>query len=50
MNRYRLIPGPKRLNLHAIFWNQHACLARSIKPKHFKNGLKWRKPISWVWI
>lgn len=47
----RLIPGPKRLNLHAIYLESDTPVARDqIKPEHFKTGLNGRKPISSVWI
>ena len=47
----RLIPGPKRLNLHAIYLESDTPVSRDqIKPEHFKNWVEWRKPISSVWI
>lgn len=47
----RLIPGPKRLNLHAIYLESDTPVSRDqIKPEHFKTGLNGRKPISSVWI
>lgn len=46
-----LIPGPKRLNLHAIYLESDAPVARNeIKPEHFKTGLRGRKPTNWGWI
>ena len=46
-----LIPGPKRLNLHAIYLESDTPVSRDqIKPEHFKTGLNGRKPISSVWI
>ena len=39
-----LIPGPKRLNLHAIYLEADAPVARNeIKPEHFKNWVEWAK-------
>lgn len=39
-----LIPGPKRLNLHAIYLESDAPVARNeIKPEHFKNWVTWAK-------
>lgn len=39
-----LIPGPKRLNLHAIYTESDAPVARNeIKPEHFKNWVTWAK-------
>ena len=47
----RLIPGPKRLNLHAIYLESDTPVSRDqIKPEHFKTGLNGRKPINSVWI
>lgn len=47
----RLIPGPKRLNLHAIYLESDTPVSRDqIKPEHFKNWVEWAKPISSVWI
>lgn len=43
-----LIPGPKRLNLHAIYHEADAPVARNeIKPEHFKNWVAWQKPTNW---
>lgn len=40
----RLIPGPKRLNLHAIYLESDTPIARDqIKPEHFKNWVEWAK-------
>ncbi len=40
----RLIPGPKRLNLHAIYLESDTPVARDqIKPEHFKNWVEWAK-------
>ena len=39
-----LIPGPKRLNLHAIYLEADAPVARNeIKPQHFQNWVEWAK-------
>ena len=39
-----LIPGPKRLNLHAIYLESDTPVARDqIKPEHFKNWVEWAK-------
>ncbi|SUG17578.1 L-rhamnose isomerase [Salmonella enterica subsp. arizonae] len=39
-----LIPGPKRLNLHAIYLESDTPVARDqIKPEHFKNWVAWAK-------
>jgi len=39
-----LIPGPKRLNLHAIYHEAPEPVARNeIKPEHFKNWVEWAK-------
>ena len=39
-----LIPGPKRLNLHAIYLESDTPVARNeIKPAHFKNWVAWAK-------
>nr|VUD34369.1 L-rhamnose isomerase [Raoultella sp. NCTC 9187] len=39
-----LIPGPKRLNLHALYLESDAPVARNeIKPEHFKNWVEWAK-------
>ncbi|MFQ7388238.1 MAG: L-rhamnose isomerase [Escherichia sp.] len=40
----RLIPGPKRLNLHAIYLESDTPVSRDqIKPEHFKNWVEWAK-------
>ncbi len=40
----RLIPGPKRLNLHAIYLESDTPVSRNqIKPEHFKNWVEWAK-------
>ncbi len=47
----RLIPGPKRLNLHASIWNQiRQSRATRSNQSTSKTGLNGRKPISSVWI
>src|SRR5690606_35955474 len=39
-----LIPGPKRLNLHAIYLESDTPVERNaIKPEHFKNWVEWAK-------
>lgn len=39
-----LIPGPKRLNLHAIYLESDEPVARNeIKPEHFTNWVAWAK-------
>ncbi|MBJ7221288.1 MULTISPECIES: L-rhamnose isomerase [unclassified Brenneria] len=39
-----LIPGPKRLNLHAIYLEAEPPVDRNeIKPEHFKNWVSWAK-------
>lgn len=39
-----LIPGPKRLNLHAIYLESTTPVARNeIKPEHFKHWVEWAK-------
>ncbi|CAI1880018.1 L-rhamnose isomerase [Serratia fonticola] len=39
-----LIPGPKRLNLHAIYLESDTPVARNkIEPRHFKNWVEWAK-------
>ncbi|WP_336706691.1 MULTISPECIES: L-rhamnose isomerase [unclassified Cedecea] len=39
-----LIPGPKRLNLHAIYLESDEAVSRDcIKPEHFKNWVEWAK-------
>lgn len=41
---FRLIPGPKRVNLHAIYLEADEPVARNaIEPKHFKNWVEWAK-------
>ncbi len=47
----RLIPGPKRLNLHAIYLESDTPV-RAIRSNQStsKTGLNGRKPISSVWI
>ena len=40
----RLIPGPKRLNLHAIYLESDTPVARNeIKPEHFTHWVAWAK-------
>lgn len=40
----RLIPGPKRMNLHAIYLESDTKVARNeIKPEHFKTWVDWAK-------
>ncbi|MBD9249987.1 MAG: L-rhamnose isomerase, partial [Cronobacter sakazakii] len=40
----RLIPGPKRLNLHAIYLESDTPVARNeIKPAHFANWVAWAR-------
>ncbi|MBR7518307.1 L-rhamnose isomerase, partial [Mycobacterium tuberculosis] len=40
----RLIPGPKRLNLHAIYLEADEKVERdAIEPKHFANWVAWAK-------
>ncbi len=47
----RLIPGPKRLNLHAIYLESDTPVARNeIKPAHFANWVAWARERSWGWI
>lgn len=47
----RLIPWPKRLNLHAIYLNQtRQSRATRSHQSTSKTGLNGRKPISSVWI
>lgn len=47
----RLIPGPKRLNLHAIYLESDTPVSRDqIKRSTSKTGLNGRNPISSVWI
>ena len=47
----RLIPGPKRLNLHAIYLESDTPVARDRSNQSTsKTGLNGRKPISSVWI
>lgn len=39
-----LIPGPKRLNLHAIYLESDTPVARNkIEPCHFANWVEWAK-------
>ena len=39
-----LIPGPKRLNLHAIYLESESPVDRdAIEPKHFANWVEWAK-------
>ncbi|RRZ95593.1 L-rhamnose isomerase [Erwinia sp. 198] len=39
-----LIPGPKRLNLHAIYLESDSRIERNeIKPQHFANWVEWAK-------
>ncbi|WP_315708580.1 L-rhamnose isomerase [Brenneria uluponensis] len=41
---FTLIPGPKRLNLHAIYLESDTPVARNdIEPKHFSNWVAWAK-------
>jgi len=41
-----LIPGPKRLNLHAIYLESDTPVERNrIEPKHFANWVEWAKKI-----
>jgi len=41
---FELIPGKKRLNLHAIYLESDASVERNkIKPEHFKNWVEWAK-------
>ncbi len=41
---FRLIPGPKRLNLHAIYLESDEPVARNaIEPKHFSRWVAWAK-------
>lgn len=41
---FALIPGPKRLNLHAIYLESDHYVARNeIEPKHFANWVDWAK-------
>ena len=41
---FSLIPGPKRLNLHAIYLESDEPVPRNkIKPEHFKNWVEWAK-------
>ena len=47
----RLIPGPKRLNLHAIYLESDTPVSRDRSNQSTsKTGLNGRKPISSVWI
>ncbi len=46
-----LIPGPKRLNLHAIYLESDTPVARNkIEPRHFSHWVAWAKNTSWGWI
>ena len=41
---FRLIPGAKRLNLHAIYLDAKKAVARNkIEPKHFQSWIDWAK-------
>lgn len=41
---FRLIPGPKRLNLHAIYLEAEGRVERNeIEPRHFANWVEWAK-------
>ncbi len=41
---FELIPGKKRLNLHAIYLESDTPVERNkIKPEHFKNWVEWAK-------
>ncbi|QCR35710.1 L-rhamnose isomerase [Nissabacter sp. SGAir0207] len=41
---FALIPGPKRLNLHAIYLESDAPVARNeIEPQHFANWVAWAR-------
>lgn len=41
---FALIPGPKRLNLHAIYLESETPVARNeIKPEHFANWVAWAR-------
>ncbi|SLM61635.1 MULTISPECIES: L-rhamnose isomerase [Dickeya] len=41
---FRLIPGPKRLNLHAIYLESDTPVARNaIEPEHFRHWVEWAK-------
>ncbi|MEI7063716.1 L-rhamnose isomerase [Dickeya chrysanthemi] len=41
---FRQIPGPKRLNLHAIYLESATPVARNaIEPQHFSNWVAWAK-------
>jgi len=43
-----LIPGPKRLNLHAIYLESESPVDRdAIEPKHFANWVSGRSSRSW---
>lgn len=47
----RLIPGPKRLNLHAIYLESDTPVARDqIKRSILKTGWSGRKRTGWGWI
>lgn len=41
---FKLIPGPKRLNLHAIYLEAEGKVERNeIEPKHFKGWVEWAR-------
>ncbi|HHX62008.1 MAG TPA: L-rhamnose isomerase [Epulopiscium sp.] len=41
---FELIPGKKRLNLHAIYLESDTAVDRNeVKPEHFKNWVEWAK-------
>lgn len=41
---FSLIPGPKRLNLHASYLEANTKVERNeVKPEHFKNWVEWAK-------
>ena len=41
---FSLIPGAKRLNLHAIYLESDTPVDRDkIEPKHFENWVEWAK-------
>lgn len=44
-----MIPGPNRLNLHAIYLESDTPVARNeIEPKHFTGWVDWAKKTNWV--
>ena len=46
-----LIPGPKRLNLHAIYLESDRPVERNaIEPQHLLTGWSGRSATSWDWI